>query len=266
MPGSVQGLDRLTDTTGPVPVIASQAVVDILAGATDAEIDGTAIDVVGTTPSDGPLSARRAWVVVDRANAERLVGTIYSPSRIFVDLEDGASAGLVRDDIRSLVQASATVLIPADVAAQLRSNPVVAGLQSALITALLLVSFLCTVAVVMTLATGAGPRDRLLAMLRTLGLSRRSGTALVAWEIAPMTAAALLAGTALGLWLPRVVLAGVDFTLFTGGSAQPPVLIDPQLTALVTGGFVLLVLGATFVSVIAGRRTDPATALRTIEE
>jgi putative ABC transport system permease protein len=185
---------------------------------------------------------------------------------VFVELDEKVSATEVRDNIRSLVQASATVAIPEQVVADLRSNPVVSGLQSALIAALVLVSFLCTIAVIMTLARGAAARDRLLSMLRTLGLRRGSGTAIVAWELAPMTVVALVAGTALGIVLPAVVLAGVDLTLFTGGSGQPSIVIDPLLTTLLTGGFVLLVLVATTIAVITARRTDPATALRTIEE
>src|SRR5690606_30203443 len=250
LPGSIKHLDRLRADGERIPVIASDAVAQLLEGQAEAEVDGAEIEVVGTAPSEGPMSDRRAWVIVDRANAEELVGTIYSPSRVFVDLEEEASAQGVRDSIRSLVQESATVRIPADLAVQLRANPVVSGLQSALIAALLLVSFLCTVAVVMTLARGAAARDRLLSMLRTLGLSRRSGTAIVAWERAPMTAVALLAGTALGVALPWIVLAGVDLTLFTGGATQPDVVIDPLLTALVTGGFVLLVLAATTIAVL----------------
>ncbi|MHA6669755.1 ABC transporter permease [Homoserinimonas sp. A447] len=269
-PGSIEGLDLLHGQGERVPVIASKAVADLLGGSADAsgdaEIDGAAIEVVGAAPTDGPMSDRRAWVIVDRTNAEKLVGTIYSPSRVFVGLDEQASATQVRDDIRSLVQASATVSIPEQVVDELRSNPVVTGLQSALIAALVLVSFLCTVAVVMTLARGAAGRDRLLSMLRTLGLGRRSGTAIVAWELAPMTVVALIAGTALGVALPWIVLAGVDLILFTGGSQQPAVVIDPLLTALLTGGFVLLVLVATVIAVVTARRTDPATALRTIEE
>src|SRR5690554_4928657 len=266
LPGSIANPDRLLGDDERIPVIASDAVVELLDGHAQTDIEGTASDVVGTAPSESPVSARRAWVIVDRSNAEELVGTVYSPSRVFVDLDEAASAEKARDDIRSLVQASATVSVPVDLAAQLRANPVVSGLQSALIAALLLVSFLCTVAVVMTLARGAAARDRLLSLLRTLGLSRRSGTAIVAWELAPLTVVALLAGTALGLVLPGVVVAGVDLTLFTGGAAQPPVVIDPLLTALVTGGFLLLVFGATTTAVLSARRTDPATALRTIEE
>lgn len=265
-PGSIEGLDLLQGEGDGVPVIVSEAVAELLNGADDAEIDGSAIEVVGTAPTDGPMSGRRAWVIADRANAEELVGTIYSPSRVFVELDDNASATRVRDDIRSLVQASATVAIPEQVVAELRSNPVVTGLQSALIAALVLVSFLCTIAVIMTLARGAGARDRLLSMLRTLGLGRRSGTAIVGWELAPMTSVALIAGTALGIALPSIVLAGVDLTLFTGGSQQPSIVIDPLLTALLTGGFVLLVLVATTVAVVTARRTDPATALRMTEE
>jgi putative ABC transport system permease protein len=266
LPGTVEGLELLRSAGDTVPVIASDAVAELLDGQTEAEVDGTAVTVVATAPSEGPMSDRRAWVIVDRANAEELVGTIYSPSRVFVDLDDAASASEVRDSIRSFVQESATVLVPSELASQLRSNPVVSGLQSALVAALLLVSFLCTVAVIMTLARGAAARDRLLSMLRTLGISRRDGTAIVAWELAPMTVTALIAGTALGIALPWIVLAGVDLTLFTGGAQQPPVVIDPLLTALVTGGFLALVLGATTIGVLTARRTDPATALRTIEE
>lgn len=265
-PGSIQNLNALTEAGDAVPVIASDAVADKLADASEIAVEREAVAVVGTAPSEGPMSDRRAWMIVDRTNARQLVGTIYSPARIFVDLDDVASATEVRDQIRGIVQSSATVLTPADAAAQLRSNPVVSGLQGALIAALLVISFLSTIAVVMTLARGGATRGRLLSMLGTLGLGRRAAGGIVAWELAPMTVAALVAGTALGLLLPAIVLAGVDLTLFTGGTGQPAVTIDPLLTLLVTGGFVLLVLAATTLAVVASRRVDAATVLRTIEE
>lgn len=262
----LEGLELLQEDGGSIPVIASQDVADTVEGSSDIEINSAAVDLVAVAPSDGPLSNRRAWVVVDRDNAFDLVGTIYSPARIFIDLEDGTDVVGVCDSIRSLMQSSAVITTPQGIEAQLRANPVVSGLQGALIVALLVISFLCTIAVLMTLARGRAARDRTLSVLRTLGLDRRPAAGLVVWELAPVTAVALIVGTALGLTLPLLVLAGVDLTRFTGGTVQPELVINPMLTAAVTGGFLVLVAAATAITVLTSRRVDPATTLRATEE
>ena len=61
-------------------------------------------------------------------------------------------------------------------------------------------------------------------------------------------------------------LAAVDVTPFTGGTAQPPLALDPALLGLVLGGFVLVVAAAVAVSTAVSRRTNLAAQLRIGEE
>ncbi|MBX3095206.1 MAG: ABC transporter permease, partial [Cryobacterium sp.] len=89
---------------------------------------------------------------------------------------------------------------------------------------------------------------------------------ITAWETVPAAIVAILAGCALGAALPFLVLAGVDLRLFTGGSQQPPVTVDPLLLLAVIGGFVVLVAASTVAAIGIARRVSVVRALRTSEE
>jgi len=115
---------------------------------------------------------------------------------------------------------------------------------------------------VLTSAIGADARNRILSLLRTLGGTRREVAALVAWELAPPALIGLLAGVALGLALPWLVLAAVDLRPYTGATTQPALAIDPLLVAGAAGAVGVAVIIAGAVSVAVARRRDPATTLR----
>ena len=113
----------------------------------------------------------------------------------------------------------------------------------------------------------SGPaRERLLALLRTLGLSRSQSRGITGWEIGPTAIVAIVTGCILGAALPLIVLAGVDLRPFTGGVMQPVITLDPELLGIVIGGFVLLVVVATAIAMAAARRVSLARTLRTSEE
>jgi putative ABC transport system permease protein len=102
-------------------------------------------------------------------------------------------------------------------------------------------------------------------VLRTLGLPPRAELRLVLWEATPSVAAGVVAGTALGFALARLLLASIDVRPFTGGDAQPPLVVGPSLAAAL--GAVLVVAGAAVVvSAWAAARRSAAVVLRAGED
>src|SRR5690606_1564905 len=104
----------------------------------------------------------------------------------------------------------ATIESPADAAALLNGSPVSGGLQLALLALIVIVALLCAGTVVLALMISGPARERLLALLRTLGLTRSQSRGITGWEIGPTAIVAIVTGCLLGAALPLIVLAGVD--------------------------------------------------------
>lgn len=266
-PGALDLPESLGSSAGDtVPVMLSDTLAANLKDGSTVDIGGEEVDVVATGRSESPLTPRQSWVLVDRANADTLVPSTFSPEVAFVDIASGTDPDLVADGIRSAAGAGAEVVQPAAIAEAVNSTPSVQGLRIALVLAIALAWLLTAVTVVMTLVLISPARDRTLALLGALGLERRTRRALVAWEIGPLTIAALVAGTLLGIGLPFIVLAGVDLRPFTEGAVQPSVAVDPLLLTLVLGGFLIVVVAGIAVALLTARRADASRTLRTIEE
>ncbi|MBK4348308.1 FtsX-like permease family protein [Lacisediminihabitans changchengi] len=212
------------------------------------------------------LTADENWVLVDRPRAADLGVTLFRPEVALVRVDAGADPQAVARGIRSSLGADARVSTPDEQAQQYRSSPASSGLQALLIAIIAVVGLLCAAAVVLALLIAAKPRERLLALLRTLGMSRRQSRGTIAWEVAPSAVAALAAGASLGLVLPLITLAGVDLRPFTGGLEQPTQSIDPVPLLLLVGGFIVVVVGAAGVAIAVGRRANIARTLRTSGE
>jgi putative ABC transport system permease protein len=147
----------------------------------------------------------------------------------------------------------------------LRGSPATRALGAAAALALVLAALLSALTVALTLLLAGPARARLLAVLRSLGGGPRQGRALVAWETAPWIAVSVVAVAVLAWALPAVVLASVDLTPLTEGSAQPPARYDPAVLAGLGGGLVLVALvAAALVAVLSGR--DVAARLRAGED
>ncbi len=217
----------------------------------------------GTSPS---LSGVQDWVLIDRANSAAFDIDKFLPRITLITLDDGADAGAVTADLAKIVGSDATIESPADASALLDGSPVSGGLQLALLALIIVVALLCAATVVLALMISGPARERLLALLRTLGLTRSQAQGITGWEIGPTALVAIVVGLVLGAVLPLIVLAGVDLRPFTGGVLQPAVILDPVLLSLIIGGFALLVVIATMVAIATARRVSLAKTLRTSEE
>lgn len=248
-----------------VPVVLSRVIASSIEGADEVEIDGDPFEAVGVVDGSTAYLDRASWIIMDRANAEPFTDTLV-PRRVLVRFEPGADAALVAAELAEIAGPNARVTTPEDFRTELDARPTTRGLVVALIAAIVLASLLTALAIVLTLVVGRPARERLLPLLTTLGLPRRGERALVAWEIGPVAVVALVAGAALGVLLPLVVLQGVDLRAFTSGDRQPVVAYEPWLIAAVLAGSVLVtVVAAAAASRIDGR-VNLARAMRTEEE
>jgi putative ABC transport system permease protein len=117
-----------------------------------------------------------------------------------------------------------------------------------------------------TLALGARPRRRILALLQTLGAAPRSGRGLVVWELAPAGIAALIVGGLLGALMPLLLASVVDLRPFTRGVQAPPYSVDPLIVLLTVGGFAAVTLLVTWAALAIARHARVAAVLRTVED
>jgi len=216
-------------------------------------------DIPGVAPGS-------AFIVMDRVDFEAVSGSGFFPRTVLADIADDADPHAVSAALSALVDDPHTTQTLADRTAAIQASPAVAALRASLLLALVLAVALSVVAVLLVAGVSRDARSRVLALLRTMGLRRREGRGIVAWEFAPLGLSALAGGLVLGVLLPLLVLFSVDLRPFTGGFRQPGLTIDPLLTA----GLIVAVVAALAAAVVGGvltaRSTSIVTVLRTEED
>lgn len=260
------GVDLTVREGQPVPILVSRSVAKDIDGRTGLRLESTPVEVAAVVTGTTPIGARQSWIAIDITAFEIIFDGIPSYQVFIVGLTDTADTEAVISDIRALLGDAVRIDSPASVSAAFDRSPAASGLQSALLIAIAITALLSTIAVVMTLVLGTASRERLLALLSTLGASRRVGRGLIGWELGPIAVTALVVGSLLGIGLPLVVLAGVDLRGFTGGTLQPAYAVDPLVLVLSLAGFLLATAALTAVSLLVTRRARAATVLRTVEE
>jgi putative ABC transport system permease protein len=93
-------------------------------------------------------------------------------------------------------------------------------------------------------------------------MTPRQVRGLVAWELAPVAIAAVVAGSALGLALAFIVTGLLDLRPFVGGTDPVEPAVPVALVAAVSVGFALVVIAAGFIAIAAARRISPATTVK----
>jgi putative ABC transport system permease protein len=133
----------------------------------------------------------------------------------------------------------------------------VGGAAGGVVLALLTVGY--------AVAAGAHTRRSALSRLRTMGLSPRQGWGLLAYETAPLVAAGVLAGGAVGVALPSLFAPAFGLSAFTAGFA-----VRLRFDPVVIGGMLALVVVALAAAVAAeamvNRRAHLGEVLRLAEE
>ncbi len=267
VPGAARiDLDMTKTVDGRIPVLLSPDLAAQYTIADDSSFGKTDIVSAGDPGTSPSLSGVVDWVLIDRANSDQFGIEKFLPRITLLKLDPGADVAAVKAELARIVGPDATIASPADAAALLDDSPVTGGLQLALLALIGIVALLCAGTVVLALMISGPARERLLALLRTLGLARSQARGITGWEIGPTALVAIVTGGILGGALPLIVLAGVDLRPFTGGVLQPVVTLDPVLLGIVVGGFALLVVVATTIAMAAARRVNLARTLRTSEE
>ncbi|MGR0319156.1 hypothetical protein [Agromyces sp. ZXT2-3] len=257
--------DALSDTVEPVPVLVSPPVAEAMSDGEDVDLEGRALEVVGTPSAESPFTSRDAWIIVDRVNADPFAAT-FVPRQVLVRVAPGADPAVVGDELVEIAGAGAEATTADGLADRLRAQPDSGGLRAGLVAAIVAATLLTALALALTLLVGQPARERLLPLLATLGLGRRGERAIVAWEIGPVTAVAIVAGVALGALVPVIVLQGVDLRGFTGGAIAPAVTFDWVLVGAVVAASVIVSAAAAAVAAHVGGRVGAARAMRKEEE
>lgn len=251
--------DLASPADGPVPFLQSS---DISAEP-DAEVqlNDEQASYAGSIDVDALPVARSAWALVDASFSERLTGGLFAPQQVLVTLDDNADKAAVVAALEQLAP-DTSVSAASDVLHVTQSRPAIVGLTIALLAGAILSFVLCALTVVVSAVTAAASRSRTVGVMRLLGMPSRRGRSLLGWELAPVTATAVLAGTALGLALPYLLGAAVDLRTFSGGSIPVVPSVPVALVAAATVGFAAFVALTAIVASIRGARADLATTAR----
>lgn len=248
---------------GPVPVATGGTVP---AGSGTAQLSGIGeVQLVGHVEGIPGYDTPPGFVVMTTEGWERL-GRAYPLGNLtLLSVEEGADREQVAAAVREAVPNTA-VETPDQQLEAYREAPVTSGLTAMSATAVVLAAALTVLAVVLVLLLGAPARARLLAVLRTLGLTARQGRGLAAWELAPLLVASAVVGGAVGFALPWLLVRTVDLRAMTGGEQQPALATDPLLLGLVLGAVLVAVVTATLAAAAVAARADITRHLRIGEE
>lgn len=253
---------------GTLPVLVSESLSARIQG-TDLRLVEVPVAVAGVVPDTSIPGMIDRWLIADEAATDELGLSGQVPSRILIDLTEDADAATVEAITAAVLAAqpdqfagSARVLDVDSELGQRREAPLTAGLEGALVIVAAATLVLTMLVVALAAAASAAARNRVVGVLRILGMTPRQIRALVAWEFAPVALAALLVGTALGLGLPYLVTAVLDLRAFFGGVVMPRPTLDATWIAAAVGVYALAVLAAVVVSTAVGRRFAPASTLK----
>lgn len=232
-------------------------------------VGGAEASLEGVVASGALPGLARRWILVDErdAGAVGVAGTIAGTA--LVGLDPGAPPGVV-DAIRDAVvaaqpeafQGTVQVLDARSRLAEVLRSPTVSGLQGALVIAGGAAVLLTLLIVALSSIAATGVRNRIVGVLRILGMSPRQIRTLLAWELGPVAVLSLVVGTALGLALPVLLTAVIDLRTFVGGSVQPGPVIDPLWLAVGVGAFAAAVVVAGLLAAALSRRFAPAGTLK----
>ncbi|GAA3751302.1 hypothetical protein GCM10022240_00630 [Microbacterium kribbense] len=253
-----------TGAADEVQAVASDVVAEAV-GEGDLQIHGIAVHLVASAPSP-PFAATARWIVVDRADAARLVGPATTVHTLLVALDPDAEPAAVAARATAVLGTGAAAVIPAQVAAHISADPALQTVRLALWAALAAVIVLLVMTAAMTLLRGAPERGRVLGLLTAMGYPRGRILPLVGWEVGPPLLLALPVGIVAGFVLPPLLLSAVDLTRFVGGTAQPEIIVAGWLPWAVVAGFLVVAALAVATAAAVAARVTAAGALRCVDE
>ncbi|NGO80361.1 ABC transporter permease [Streptomyces sp. YC504] len=229
-------------SSSPLPIKIAKVVPELPTSTANGGavlLDLRAVQAMKASKAETELTPSEWWLTSEPGKAEQAAGALRA--RPDVDPEQ--------------------VLVRAEMAQELRDDPLGAGPQSALLAVALVAAALAAVGFAVSAAGSLRERAAEFSVLRALGTPQRQLARLIAAEQGVLIGLALAVGLALGAVLTRAV---VPLIVLTGdaGKPVPSVLVELPL------GRVALLLAAVaavpllVVAAIALRRADPVVSLR----
>jgi putative ABC transport system permease protein len=146
--------------------------------------------------------------------------------------------------------------------AAVSDSALIGGVERMMAMSVIAVGFLAAVALLITVLEGVRQRGLALSMLRTQGMSSRYGWWLALTELAPLTIAAVIGGSAAGLAILAILGRTLGLEVLAGGVAAPPLVADRAFLLFVAIGVVTLLLVAVSAEVATHRRNKLSEVLR----
>lgn len=242
-------------------VVSADLIVGLADGGAGLVVGPQAVEVAAVGRVGSGYGVPGPWVLVARADAERLTSRSTAPTLVLIDSAPGGDRGEIARAVEALAPSDARLSTIDAARAAILAVPTTAALRIALQASLALVGALALTALALTIIIEAPTRRRLGVILRVLGA--RPGAALAGWQVVPPALVAGAVGLAWGAALPSVVLAAVDLRAFTGSDDAPAASIDPLLTAALLAALALGVAVTIALAARAERRSDLTRTLRT---
>ncbi len=170
---------------------------------------------------------------------------------------DGAAEAVAATDIDP-----STVTTRQDWLNGVRDSALIGGVERMMTMAVIAVGLLAAIALLVTVLEGVRQRGIALSMLRTQGMSSRYGWWLALTELAPLTVAAVIGGTAAGLSILLLLGRTLGLEVLAGGVTEPPLVPDIPFLCAVAAGIVALLVAAVSAEVAAHRRNKLSEVLR----
>jgi putative ABC transport system permease protein len=254
---------------GRIPVLVSSDWVERL-GDSGMTFESSEATRAGIIPDDAIPGATRHFLLTDAAFASELGYAPLEPDQVLIAVEPGADTAALATRLDEVVTAQQPeefrgLVVVSDARSELAatlSSPTVASLEGVLAIGALASLLLTMLTVVLASVAAAAARNRLVGVLRILGMSARQLRSVQAWELAPVAITAAVVGTAFGALLPVIVTGVLDLRPFVGGRSQPGAVADPLWVAGAIGAFALVVLLAGAIAGALGRRFAPAGTLK----
>lgn len=249
---------------GTIPLVLAELTSSQLDGATDVFVNARDAEVTAVSSVSAPQGITDVWAVISADRVADIVHRAPAVRNAYLRLDAGADAAAVAASVRDIVGEGATVLTAATMADELSQRTGTTAIRIALLSATAAAALFGALAVMLSLVLSAAARDRLFGLLRALGAPARVGRGLAWWELWPPLTASVLVGLVVGLAVPALLLATVDFGVFV--DAQPAYHLDPLLLGGAILGFLALTAVFTVAALALSRRVRATAALRQSQE
>jgi hypothetical protein len=245
---------------GPLPAAATSAFVAATGqgrGSTfPISVDGTSlrVSVVSVISGFPTIEGAGGALVVDQARLQQALAAVGGQPQPVAEwwLSTDHAAAPAR------LPGGVAVTDRASLASSLLANPLAAAPQLAMLAIAAAAVILAAAGFAVAAAT-AGERSRDIALLATLGATRRQLTRLLCLEQVVLGVPAAAAGLLLGVVLARLVVPAVTLTA-TGGHPEPAVLVQIPMTWPVAVAVVIAAVPVVIAALGPGRRTGPAAS------